>query len=142
MKEVKKDDTIKVHYKGKLNDGSVFDSSEGKEPLSFKVGSGTVIPGFEEAVVGMKEGDKKTVEIASDNAYGPVREDLIQKVPKSALPESITPEIGMQLVSTQPDGSQIPLIVVEMSEEEITVDANHQLAGKDLVFDLELVEIG
>jgi FKBP-type peptidyl-prolyl cis-trans isomerase 2 len=141
MTKVKNDNTVKVHYKGLLKDGTVFDSSEGREPLEFKVGSGMVIKGFDEGVKGMSVSETKKIDIPVDDAYGPVMEELIQDVPKSMLPESITPEVGMQLVSTQPDGQQIPIVIRDIKEDSITVDANHQLAGKDLVFEIELVEI-
>jgi FKBP-type peptidyl-prolyl cis-trans isomerase SlpA len=141
MSQVKLNDTIKVHYTGKLTDGQVFDTSENREPLEFKVGSGMLIPGFENGVIDMKVNEKKTLNIPSDEAYGPVNEDLFQEVDKSQLPEDIKPEVGMGLMSKRPDGSEMPLTVTEVKDSSIVVDANHPLAGKDLVFDIEVVEI-
>lgn len=141
MAQVKKDDTVKVHYKGLLTNGTVFDSSEGRDPLEFKVGSGMVIKGFDEGVEGMTVNETKKIEIPVEDAYGPVMPELVQDVPKDMLPDSITPEVGMRLVSTQPDGQQIPIVITEIKDDAITVDANHQLAGEDLVFEVELVEI-
>ena len=141
MSQVKENNTVKVHYTGKLSDGQVFDSSEGKEPLEFTLGQGRLIPGFEKGLIDMKLNEKKTITIASDEAYGPVREDLIQEVAKSELPQEITPEVGMGLVSKSPDGHEMNLLVAEVREESIVLDGNHPLAGKDLIFDLEVVEI-
>ena len=140
--QVKENNTVKVHYKGKLNSGEVFDSSEGREPLEFKVGEGRVIPGFEQAVVGMEANETKTVTIPSNEAYGPVRDDLVNKIDKKQLPEGLKPEPGMDLVSKLPDGSQMILKVLEVNDENIVVDANHPLAGKDLTFEITVVEIG
>ncbi|MBN1116552.1 MAG: peptidylprolyl isomerase [Bacteroidales bacterium] len=137
----KVNDKVKVHYKGTLSNGEIFDSSEGRNPLEFIVGTGQVIPGFDKGVEGMAVNESKTISIPSNEAYGEVREDLIQEVPKSNLPEEIKPEVGMQLVSNTPDGQQIPLIVKEVNDESITVDANHPLAGKDLTFEVTLVGI-
>lgn len=137
----KANDKVKVHYKGTLSNGEVFDSSEGKEPLEFTLGTGQVIPGFENAVLGMKVEESKTINIPAAEAYGEPREELIQQVPKAQLPPEIKPEVGMQLMSQTPDGQQIPLVVTEVTEETITVDANHPLAGKDLTFELTLQSI-
>lgn len=141
MSQVKENNTVKVHYTGKLSDGQVFDSSEGKEPLEFTLGQGRLIPGFEKGLINMKLNEKKTITIASDEAYGAIREDLIQEVAKSELPQEITPEVGMGLVSKSPDGQEMNLLVAEVREESIVLDGNHPLAGKDLIFDLEVVEI-
>lgn len=141
MSKVKEGDTVKVHYTGSLKDGSVFDSSENKEPLEFTLGSGQLIPGFEKAVQSLDQGDSTKVTIPADEAYGEPREDLIISVPKDNLPDDVAPEIGMQLQVNQPDGQAIPVRVTEVGEEEITLDANHPLAGKDLVFEIELVEV-
>jgi len=141
MSTVKANDTVRVHYTGKLADGEVFDDSRGREPIEFTLGAGQVIPGFEKAVLEMAVSDTKTVNIPSADAYGDHRPELIQDVPVSELPEEIKPEVGMQLVSQAPDGQQIPLVVTEVNADTIKVDANSPLAGKDLVFDLELVEI-
>lgn len=141
MSTVKANDTVRVHYTGKLADGEIFDDSRGREPIEFTLGAGQVIPGFEKAVLDMAVSDTKTVNIPSADAYGDHRPELIQAVPLSELPEEIKPEVGMQLVSQAPDGQQIPLVVTEVNDDNIMVDANSPLAGKDLVFDLELVEI-
>lgn len=141
MSQVKANDTVQVHYTGKLSDGQVFDSSEGREPLEFTVGAGQVIPGFENGLLNMSVNEKKTINIACEDAYGPVREDMIQQVPRAELPQEIAPEVGMRLVSRTPDGHEIPLVVTEVAPETITVDANHPLAGKDLVFEVELMGI-
>lgn len=141
MSQVKENNTVKVHYTGKLSDGQVFDSSEGKEPLEFTLGQGRLIPGFEKGLIDMKLNDKKTITIEADEAYGAVREDLIQEVPKTELPPEITPEVGMGLVSKSSDGQEMNLLVAEVREQSIVLDGNHPLAGKDLTFDLEVVEI-
>jgi FKBP-type peptidyl-prolyl cis-trans isomerase SlpA len=141
MSLVKENDTVKVHYTGKLADGQVFDSSEGKDPIEFTLGQGQLIPGFEKGLIDMKLNEKKTINIAKDEAYGDSREDLIQEVQKSELPEEIKPEVGMGLVSKSQDGREMNLVIAEVKEESIVVDGNHPLAGKDLIFDLEVVEI-
>jgi len=141
MAKVEKGNTVKVHYTGKLSDGTVFDSSDGGQPLEFKVGDGNLIPGFENGVVGMEVDDTKTVVIPSNEAYGEAREDLIMEVPKDNLPAELTPEIGMELVSKQPDGQEVIVKIVEVKENSIKIDANHQLAGKDLTFEIRVVEI-
>lgn len=141
MSQVKENDTVKVHYTGKLTDGQVFDTSEGKEPVEFTLGKGQLIPGFEKGLLDMKVNEKKTITIPKEEAYGDPREDLIQEVEKNQLPQEIQPEVGMGLVSRTPDGREMNLVVAEVKEETIVVDGNHPLAGKDLVFDLEVVEI-
>lgn len=142
MSQVKEKDTVKVHYTGKLaSNGQVFDSSLEREPIEFTLGEGTIIPGFETGVLNMKENEKKTIEIPKEEAYGEVRKDLFQQVGKDQLPEEIKPEVGMGLVSQNPDGSERQLRVAEVNDDHIVVDANHPLAGHDLTFDLELVEI-
>ena len=141
MQQVKKGDTVKIHYHGKLTDGTTFDSSEGREPLEFEVGSGMVIPGFDEGVTGMAIGEKKTIHIPFVEAYGPIQEDHILEFPKDRFPAEIVPEVGMQLNMSSPQGHQQPVLIIEVKEEVVILDANHPLAGKDLVFDLELVEI-
>ncbi|MEX0994622.1 MAG: peptidylprolyl isomerase [Balneolaceae bacterium] len=140
MSKVKDGDTVKVHYTGKLQDGSVFDSSEGKEPLEFTLGEGQLIPGFEKAVQGLDQGDSTEVTIPQDEAYGEPREDLVISVPKDNLPDDVTPEVGMQLQVNQPDGQSIPVRITDIGEEELTLDANHPLAGEELTFQIELVE--
>lgn len=143
MSEAKQGDTVKVHYTGRLDDGNQFDSSLEREPLQFVVGQGRVIPGFEQAVVGMSEGETKTVSIPPEQAYGARNEQAIQEVPKSALPEAIQNDLqpGMQLQANDPNGQTMMLTVTDITEEHVTVDANHPLAGQNLNFDLELVEI-
>ncbi|MEO9871626.1 FKBP-type peptidyl-prolyl cis-trans isomerase [Ekhidna sp.] len=139
--KAKANDKVKVHYTGKLTSGEVFDSSEGREPLEFTLGGGQMIKGFDEAVDGMELNEKKTVTIPSQEAYGERKDELIQEVPKDQLPEEMKPEVGQKLVATNDLGHQTQVNVTAVSEEVITVDANHDLAGKDLVFDIELVEI-
>jgi FKBP-type peptidyl-prolyl cis-trans isomerase 2 len=141
MQTVKSGDTVKVHYHGKLTDGTTFDSSEGREPLEFEVGSGMVIKGFDDGVTGMQAGEKKTINIPVDEAYGPVNEDMLVEFPRSNFPPEMNPEIGMQLNMTSGDGQVIPVVITEVQDDIISLDANHPLAGHDLVFDLELVEI-
>ncbi len=137
----KANDTVKVHYKGTLSSGEVFDSSEGRDPLEFKLGAGQIIPGFEKGVMGMEANESKTINIPVAEAYGERREELVQEVPKTQLPQEIKPEVGMQLTSQSPDGQQIPLVVTEVKDESILVDANHPLAGQDLTFEITLVEV-
>ena len=141
MGQAKSGDKVQIHYTGKLDDGTTFDTSSGRDPLEFEVGSGQVIAGFDKAVEGMTEGDNKTVKIDPEDAYGERHEQLVQEVPKSALPEEIDPAVGMALQSRSPDGQVTQLTVTEVKDESITVDANHPLAGQALNFDIELVKI-
>ena len=142
MSKVKKDDTVKVHYTGKLISGQVFDSSvERGEPIQFTMGQGQLIPGFEKGLLDMEVNEKKTINISKDEAYGDTRDELIQEVPKDQLPNDIEPEVGMGLTSTTQDGRDINLVVKDVKEDTIVVDGNHPLAGKSLIFDLEVVEI-
>lgn len=141
MSQVKANDTVRVHYTGKLTTGEVFDSSLERDPLEFTLGKGMLIPGFENAVVDMKVNEKKTVNIPVAEAYGEKVDELFQKVAKEQLPEEIKPEVGMGLVAQNPDGSERQLRVAEVNEDHIVVDANHPLAGQDLIFELEVVEI-
>ncbi len=138
---VEMNNKVKVHYKGTLSNGDIFDSSEGREPLEFTLGKGEVIPGFEKGVHGMEINEKKTIRIPANEAYGEVKQELIQEVPKTALPKEIEPKVGLQLVSNTPDGRKIPLVVTKVNDESIVVDANHQLAGEDLTFEVTLVAI-
>ena len=140
MKEVKNGDTIRIHYTGTLEDGSEFDSSKGKNPIEFTVGSTKLIPGFENGVIGMKIGDKKTVTIPPEDAYGVIREDLTAKIDKNDLPKKMTPEVGMPLQLKKPDGGSMNVMITEVDADSVTFDANHPLAGRTLMFDLELVE--
>jgi FKBP-type peptidyl-prolyl cis-trans isomerase SlpA len=141
MSKVKANDTVKVHYTGTLQDGTVFDSSRDREPIQFTLGEGKIIPGFEQGILDMSVNETKTINIPSKEAYGERNEQMIQEVPNSQLPPEIKPEVGMGLMSQTPDGQQMQLTVVEVKDNSIVVDANHPLAGKDLTFELELVEI-
>jgi peptidylprolyl isomerase len=134
-------DTVKVHYTGTLADGTQFDSSAGRDPLEFTLGAGNVIAGFDEGVTGMKVGEKKTITIPAAEAYGEYRDDMVIQINRDKLPATITPMVGMQLQMTQNDGSVITVTIKEITDTMITLDANHELAGKDLTFELELVEI-
>jgi FKBP-type peptidyl-prolyl cis-trans isomerase 2 len=141
MEQVKTGDTIKIHYRGRLEDGTVFDSSEGREPLEFEVGSGMVIPGFDAGVTGMSAGDKKTIHIPAEEAYGPRHEHMMMEFPRDRFPEDMIPEEGMTLNMSDGQGQVIPVVIAEVKEDAVLLDANHQLAGHDLIFDLELVSI-
>ena len=141
MSQAKSGDTVKIHYTGTLDDGTEFDSSAGREPLEFSLGSGQVIAGFDNAVEGMAVGDSKTVTLPPDEAYGDRHEKLLQQVPKTSLPDDMKPEVGMALQTQSPDGQVMNLVIADVSEESITVDANHPLAGQALTFAIELVEI-
>lgn len=140
MTEVKRGDKVKVHYTGTLEDGTVFDSSSKGEPLSFDIGSGQVIEGFDEAVREMTVGEKKSVLIPMDKAYGERKEELVIRAPLDQVPPDLNPEVGMRLEMGGPNGELIRVVVVELTEEHIVLDANPPLAGKDLTFELELVE--
>jgi peptidylprolyl isomerase len=134
--------TVKVHYTGKLKDGTVFDSSlQRNEPLEFTLGQGNMIAGFEQAVTGMKVGDTKVADIPVDQAYGQKRDDMVLEVPKNDVPENINPEVGQRLAVQQKDGQSIPVTVTNITDSSITLDANHPLAGKDLVFEIELLDV-
>ncbi len=141
MVKAESGDTVKVHYTGTLEDGTVFDTSVEREPLEFTLGQGQLIPGFEQAVIGMKIGDLKTINIPADQAYGPYRDDLILVIERDQLPEGLDPEVGQQLPITQADGEVVGVMVSDVSEATVTIDANHPLAGKDLTFEIELIEI-
>ncbi|NVK28218.1 MAG: peptidylprolyl isomerase [Flavobacteriia bacterium] len=141
MSTVKTNDKVRVHYTGKLNDGQIFDSSVDREPLEFTVGTGMMIPGFDKAVEGMEVNEKKTVTLKPEEAYGEVNKDLFHQVERSQLPEDLKPEVGQILVAGSPDGREMQVTVQEVQEETITIDANHPLAGKDLTFDIQIVEI-
>ena len=141
MQQAKKGDTVRVHYTGKLTTGEQFDSSAGREPLEFELGAGMMIKGFDDAVVGMAIGDKKTINIQPNEAYGERNEQMIIEFPRSNFPDDMTPEIGMQLMMNNSAGQQFPVTITEVQEEVVVLDANHMLAGKELVFDIEMVEI-
>lgn len=140
MSQAKNGDTVRVHYKGTLQDGTVFDSSEGREPLEFALGSGQLIAGFEAAVDGMRAGETCEVEIASNDAYGPHREDMVMNVPRTQLPADLTPEVGMRLQAGEEE-QQFVVTVTGVEDDQVTLDANHPLAGHDLKFQITLVEI-
>lgn len=141
MSQVKDNDTVQVHYTGKLENGQVFDSSVEREPLEITLGQGALIPGFEKGLLDMKVNEKKTISIPKQEAYGEVQKELFQSVPKDNLPQEIKPEVGMGLMAKNPDGTERQLRVAEVNDDHIIVDANHPLAGHDLTFDLELVAI-
>ncbi|HKL56247.1 MAG: FKBP-type peptidyl-prolyl cis-trans isomerase [Roseovarius sp.] len=141
MTQVKEGDTVRIHYTGTLTDGETFDSSEGRDPLEFQVGSGQIIPGLDQALPGMTVGDKKTVEVPADQAYGQPDPNAQQAVPRADIPEDIPLDLGTQLQVQTPQGQVMPVTVVEVTDEQVTLDANHPLAGKDLTFAIELVDI-
>ena len=141
MAQAKQGDLVKVRYAGTLDDGSTFDSSDGREPLQFVIGEGMLIPAFEEAIVGMLPGDSRSVHIPADEAYGPFMDELILEVDKNQIPPYLNPEEGMQLQITQDDGSSTVVKVVKLTDEKVFLDANHPLAGRDLNFSIELVDI-
>ena len=147
MSEAKNGDTVKIHYTGRLADGMEFDTSKGSDPLSFTLGKGEVIPGFEKAVEGLVVGDTRTVEITSDQAYGPHRDEMVIKAKRSEMPEGLELKLGRQLEGrsegeAKGEPQRVIFTITGLSDEEVTLDANHPLAGKDLTFDIELVEIG
>ncbi len=141
MQQVKKGDKVKVHYHGRLEDGTTFDSSEGRHPLEFEVGSGTVIPGFDYGVAGMSVGEKKNIHIPFDEAYGERNEDLFIEFPKSHFLPDMKPEVGITLNMTDEKGQSFPAVIYEITDDSVILDTNHPLAGQNLLFDLELVEI-
>ena len=141
MSQAKKGDTVHIHYTGRLDDGTVFDTSEDREPLSFEIGEGMVIPGFEEAVTGMEPGDKKTTKIPTDQAYGDRREAMIVTVSLEHLPEGVEPKVGEILQMSSGDDQTFNVVVSEIGEDAIVLDANHPLAGEDLTFEIELVKV-
>ena len=139
MSKAKSGDKVRIHYTGKLDDGTQFDSSAGREPLEFDLGGGGVIPGFDSAVDGMAVGESKSVKIESEEAYGPRHEELIQDVPKSELPDDMELSVGLQLQAQNPEGQVMRFTITEVTDDTITVDGNHPLAGQDLTFELEVV---
>lgn len=141
MTEVKPGDTVHIHYTGTLADGTVFDSSDGRDPLKFEVGSGQIIPGLDAALPGMSVGDRKSVEVPADQAYGAVDPNARQQVPRAGIPADIPLDPGTQLQVQTENGQVLPVTVLEVNDEHVTLDANHTLAGKDLKFDIELVAI-
>lgn len=141
MGQAKQGDTVKVHYTGKLEDGTVFDSSVEREPIAFKIGAGQIIPGFEKAVEGMEPGEKTTTVIPATEAYGPRKEEALVTVERSQLPPDLEPKVGQQLQVQQEDGQGLPVRVVQVDDAKVTLDSNHPLAGKDLAFEIELVAV-
>ncbi|MBN1547534.1 MAG: peptidylprolyl isomerase [Syntrophaceae bacterium] len=141
MDKAKQGNSVKVHYKGSLDDGNVFDSSHGREPLEFTIGEGRVIAGFEDAVIGMVPGDQKTVRIACEQAYGPRREDMVAVFNSAQFPENIVPAVGQILQLKRDDGMLVQVMITNVTGDQVTLDANHPLAGQDLIFDIQLVEI-
>ncbi len=141
MSVATKGNAVKVHYTGKLQNGTVFDSSANREPLEFTLGDGNMIKGFDKAVEGMEIGQEKSVTIPCGEAYGEKREDMMLEIPKAQVPEHITPEIGMELSLQNQAGQPVPVKVAAVDDEKIILDANHPLAGEDLLFDITLVEI-
>ncbi len=141
MRQAKENDKVKVHYTGKLKNGQVFDTSKERDPLEFQIGEQTIIPGFENAVKGMQVNEKKEVTIPPEDAYGEVNENMIHDIPRENIEEDMNPEVGQEVAIKLSDGSSVPAQVVEVSEKSIKIDANHPLAGRELQFELELVEI-
>lgn len=141
MSVAKIGDKVKVHYTGKLDDGTVFDSSVDREPLEFKLGEGQMIAGFEKAVTGMETGDSVTANIPSNEAYGDRKKEMMVEVPRKDVPNNIDPQVGQQLAIQQADGNSLPVVVTAVEEDRIVLDANHPLAGKDLTFEIQLVEV-
>ena len=141
MSQVKEVDNISLHYTGTLDDGTVFDSSDGREPLSFTVGSGEVIQGFDEGVRGMEVGETRDISISPDQAYGEYYDELVRVVPRQAFPEGMTPAVGMTLELELPSGQSLPVRIIDVEGDEITLDANHLLAGETLNFKIHIVNI-
>jgi peptidylprolyl isomerase len=141
MGQAKLGDTVTVHYTGKLTDGTVFDSSNDDNPLEFKLGEGQLIPGFEEAVMGMNAGDSKTTHIPVAQAYGEYRPEMVIEVERNQIPPELEPEVGQQLQIQQPTGQVVPVVITDISDSSVRLDANHPLAGEDLIFDIQLVAI-
>lgn len=141
MANAKPGDTVHVHYTGRLDDGSVFDTSEGKQPIEFVLGTGAVIPGFEEAVTGMSVGEETSTEIPPEQAYGLRSEELVLTVPRENFPEGPAPKVGQQFEMAAPNGQRTPVVVTNVESDVVQIDANHPLAGRSLSFDLKLVKI-
>ncbi len=141
MAQANEGDEVQVHYTGKLEDGTIFDSSEDGEPLSFTIGENRVIPGFEEAVTGMEPGDTKTTEVEPEQAYGEHREDMVMEMDREQIPGEVDPEVGQQLQLRLENGQTVPVLITALGEDSVTIDANHPLAGRKLIFDIEVVDI-
>jgi len=141
VEQVKHGDTVKIHYTGKLEDGTIFDTSAKRDPLQFIIGAGQVVSGFEQAIVGMNPSESKTVKVPTDKAYGPHREEMVLVVDRNKIPKNLKLELGQELQIPQEDGQKTIVAVTNISESSVTLDANHPLAGKDLTFDIQLIEI-
>ena len=141
MTQVKNGDTVSIHYTGKLDDGTVFDSSVGGQPITFTLGAGEVIPGFEAGTLGMSVGEKRDISIPPEQGYGPYFEELVKVVSRDAFPENVTPTVGLAFEMQLPSGEGIPVRIIDVEGDEVTLDANHLLAGETLYFDIELVSI-
>ena len=141
MVQARMNDKVKVHYSGTLSDGTIFDSSLEREPFEFTIGQGMVVPGFENGIVGMNEGETKTVSISADDAYGPYKDDLVGVIDKSRIPEDIDLDVGMVLQMRSPEGGITNVTVADISDAGVTIDLNHPLAGKDLIFEIKLLEV-
>ena len=141
MAQAQSGDLVRVHYTGRLADGTIFDTSMEREPFEFTLGGGELIPGFEQAVLGMTTGESRTATILADQAYGPHRAERVIDVERHHLPSDLQPELGQRLQMTRPDGTTVTVVVTTMTETQVTLDANHPLAGQDLIFDIMLVEI-
>lgn len=142
LDQAKNGHAVTIHYTGKLSDGTIFDSSQGRDPLPFSIGSGQVIPGFEEAVIGMAVGDRKTVTIPPEKAYGERNEQLVLTVPRDQVPSDINPQVGLQLQLMNQDQQPLVAQIIEVTDDKVVIDANPPLAGRNLTFDIELVSIG
>jgi len=141
MTEIKEGDTVRVHFTGKLEDGTVFETTSDRDPLDFEIGADEVAPGFEEAVCAMKPGESKTVTVPADKAYGVHREDLVQVVERDKLPDDLEPEVGLALQISYDDRESMVVVITDVTNDKVTLDANHPLAGKDLIFEIEFLEI-
>ena len=141
MAQANEGDEVQVHYTGKLEDGTIFDSSEDGEPLSFTIGENRVIPGFEQAVTGMEPGDTKTAEVEPEQAYGEHREDMVMEMERDQIPGEVDPEVGQQLQLRLENGQTVPVLITALGEDTVTIDANHPLAGRKLIFDIEVVDV-
>jgi len=139
--QAKEGDEVQVHYTGKLEDGTVFDTSEDGDPLNFTIGENRVIPGFEEAVTGMEPGDSKTTEVEPEQAYGEHREDMVMEMERDQIPDDVDPEVGQQLQLRLENGQTVPVLITALGEDTVTIDANHPLAGRKLMFEIELIDV-
>jgi peptidylprolyl isomerase len=141
MAQVELGDTVKINFTGRLDDGSVFDTSVDHDPLELRIGHKKIVPGFEDAIVGMKPGDSKTVDIPADKAFGKHQEELVEKIDRNTFPSDLAPKVGQRLKASRIGGQATMVTVTDFDESSVTIDANHSLAGQDLTFDIELLEI-